>query len=415
MTRAMPDFAYQDSQLHCEGMGLSALAAQHGTPLYVYSANAVRENYRRLAAAFAPLSPLICFAAKANFNLALLRLLRAQGAGFDIVSGGELYRALRAGADPAHIVFAGVGKTEAELREALAAGVGWFNVESADEAARLNRLAAAAGRRATVALRLNPGVDPDTHHHIQTGGTGSKFGIPLPEALALAARWSDFPALDLRGVHIHIGSQVPDAAPTLAALEAALDFAQQTPTIDHFDLGGGFPVPYRESDQYASIEDFAAPIVARLQPLVGRFSFHLEPGRYLVANAGALLATVQAVKDVAGRRTLVLDAGMQTLLRPALYDAYHRALPLRAAEGEVALTDLVGPICESADVLGRDRVLPLLRPGDQLALLDAGAYGFSMASNYNSQPRPAEVLVEAGQARLVRRRERYEDLVNLEE
>lgn len=411
----MSAFAYRAGQLLCEDIPLAPLAREHGTPLYVYSASAARGNYRRLGAAFAPLDPLICFAVKANFNLALLRLLREEGAGFDIVSGGELYRALRAGADPAHIVFAGVGKTEAELREALAAGVGWFNLESADEAERLNGLAAAAGRRATVALRLNPGVDPDTHHHIQTGGRGSKFGIPLDEALRLAARWEDFPALELRGVHIHIGSQVPDAAPTLAALEAAFDFAQQVPTIDHLDLGGGFPVPYRESDHYASIEEFAAPIVARLRPVADRYRFHLEPGRYIVANAGALLATVQAVKVVAGRRTLVLDAGMQTLLRPALYDAYHRALPLVEAPGEAVLTDLVGPICESADVLGRERALPPLRPGDQLALLDAGAYGFSMASNYNSQPRPAEVLVDGGQARLVRRRERYEDLVALED
>ncbi len=411
----MPPFHYHAAVMHCEDVSLADLAAEHGTPLYVYSAAALRASYRRLALAFAPLDPLICFAIKANFNLALLRLLQEEGAGFDIVSGGELYRALRAGADPTRIVFAGVGKTDAELNEGLAANVGWFNVESADEAARLNRLAALAGRRATVALRLNPGVDPDTHHHIRTGGSGSKFGIPVPEAVALASRWSDFPALDLRGVHIHIGSQVPDAAPTLAALEVALDFARQVPSIDHLDLGGGFPVPYRDDDHYASIEDFAAPIVARLRPLAGRYGFHLEPGRYLVASAGVLLATVQAVKDVASRRTLILDAGMQTLLRPALYDAHHRALPLREPSSETTPTDLVGPICESADVLARGRALPPLRPGDRLALLDAGAYGFSMASNYNSQPRPAEVLVNGSDARLIRRRETYADLVQLEE
>ena len=411
----MPSFIYRHAQLHCDQIALNDLATEHGTPLYVYSALAIRANYRRLARAFAPLDPLICFAVKANFNLALLRLLKEEGAGFDIVSGGELFRALRAGAGPARIVFAGVGKTDAELNEALIANVRWFNVESADEAARLNLLAAAAGRRATVGLRLNPGVDPDTHHHIRTGGAGSKFGIPVPEALALAAGWDRFPALDLRGVHIHIGSQVPDASPTLAALEVALDFAGQVPSIDHLDLGGGFPVPYNDDDRYAPIEDFAAPIVARLRPLAGRYSFHLEPGRYLVASAGVLLATVQAVKDVAGRRTLILDAGMQTLLRPALYDAYHRALPLREPAAATVPTDLAGPICESADVLARDRALPPLRPGERLALLDAGAYGFSMASNYNSQPRPAEVLVDGGAARLIRRRETYADLVLLEE
>jgi diaminopimelate decarboxylase len=415
MDNDMLPFTYRNGALCAEDLPLARLADEFSTPLYVYSANAIRANYRRLAAAFAPLSPLICYAVKANFNLALLHLLREEGAGFDIVSGGELYRALRAGADPAHIVFAGVGKTDAELNEALAANVGWFNVESADEVARLNARALALGRRATVALRLNPGVDPDTHHHIRTGGSGSKFGIPLPEALFLAAGWGRFPALDLRGVHIHIGSQVSDATPTLAALEVALDFARQVHSIDHVDLGGGFPVPYRDSDHFAPIEDFAAPLVERLRPLAGNYSFHLEPGRYLVANAGALLATVQAVKDVAGRRTLILDAGMHTLLRPALYDAHHRALPLREPSGVSIPTDLAGPICESADVLARDRALPPLLPGDVLALLDAGAYGFSMASNYNSQPRPAEVLVDGGAARLIRRRESYEDLVRLEE
>ncbi len=411
----MTAYNYIHNTLHCDGVPLAALAAEYGTPLYVYSAAGLRANFRRLAAAFAPLSPHICYAVKANGNLAVLRVLKEEGAGFDIVSGGELYRALRAGAAPGGLVFAGVGKTDGELAAALAANIGWFNVESADEAARLNRLAAAAGVRARVAVRLNPDVEPDTHHHIRTGGSGSKFGLPVPAALALAARWADFPALDLRGAHIHIGSQVPDATPTLAALEVALAFVEAVPAIDTLDLGGGFPVAYRESDHYAPIEAFAAPIVARLRPYVGRLHFHLEPGRFLVANTGALLATVQAVKDVAGRRTLVLDAGMQTLLRPALYEAYHRALPLTAG-AETVPTDLVGPICESADVLARDRALPSLVAGEQLALLEAGAYGFSMASHYNAHPLPAEVLVESsGTYRLIRRREGYADLVAAEE
>ena len=394
----MPSFTYENSQLSCGSVPLSRLADEFGTPLYVYSAAGIRANYQRLAAAFAPLRPLICYAVKANFNLALLRLLRAEGAGFDIVSGGELFRALRAGAAPEHIVFAGVGKTEAELAQGLAASIGWFNVESADELARLNQLAAARGQRARVALRLNPNVAPDTHHHIQTGGARNKFGLPLAEAVALARRAAaEFPAIDLRGVHIHIGSQVPDPTATLAALEVALEFAAQVPGIDTLDLGGGFPVAYRDDDHFAAIETFAAPIVARLLPLAGRLQVHLEPGRYLVAEAGALLTTIQAVKDVAGRRTLVVDAGMQTLLRPALYDAYHRVAPLtQPAQGGLVATDVVGPICESADVLARERQLPALQPGERLAVLDAGAYGFSMASQYNSQPRPAEVLVDGG-------------------
>jgi diaminopimelate decarboxylase len=415
-TDSLP-FEYRDGQLHCGPLPLAALAREHGTPLYVYSGDGVRARYRRLAAAFAPLQPRICYAVKANFSLALLALLRAEGAGFDIVSGGELYRALAAGADPARIVFAGVGKTAAELEAALAAGIGWFNVESRHELERLSALAVQRGQVATVALRLNPGVAPDTHHHIQTGSRGSKFGLPVPEALALARRApaGGLPGVRRRRAHIHIGSQVPTPAPTLAAIDVALDAMRQAPGLDTLDLGGGFPVAYRETDRFPSIEEFAAPIVARLQAPGGPPHVHVEPGRYLVASAGVLVATVQAVKDVAGRRTLVVDAGMHTLLRPALYDAYHRVLPLRAAPSAPPVpTDVVGPICESADVLAADRALPPLEPGDQLALMDAGAYGFSMASQYNSQPRPAEVLVEGGSARLVRRRETYADLVALE-
>lgn len=409
-------FSYVEAVLCCEQVPLAQLAQTYGTPLYVYSAHTLQHNFQRLAAAFAPLQPRICYAVKANANLAILRRLRAAGAGFDIVSGGELFRALRAGADPAHIVFAGVGKTDKEMTEALAAGVGWFNVESGDELARLNALAQRLGQRATVALRLNPAVEADTHHHIQTGHSGSKFGLAIPAALALTQRAAEFPALTLRGAHIHIGSQIPNAAPTLAAIERALDFIAQANThlpqpIDHLDLGGGFPVAYRAADAYAALEDFAAPIVARLQPLVGQLHFHLEPGRFLVAEAGVLLTTIQTVKDIAGRRTYVVDAGMNTLLRPALYDAYHPVLPVQATPTPTELADVVGPICESADVLARDRALPLLPVGAVLAFSHAGAYGFSMASHYNSHPRPAEVLVQGSGVEVIRQRETYADLV----
>lgn len=424
----MPFFDYQTNELTCEAVPLASLARQFGTPLYVYSANALRANYRRLAQAFAPLHPLICYAVKANFNLSLLRILKDAGAGFDIVSGGELHRALTLGADPAHIVFAGVGKTDAELAAGLKANIGWFNVESADELARLNALASARGQTATVALRLNPNVDPDTHHHIATGGGHTKFGLPTHEALTLVRRAADYPALRFRGVHIHIGSQIPTATPTLQAIEIALDFIHQSKAVSSasreavdfntLDIGGGFPVAYRETDTYPSLEGFAAPIVARLAPLAGQLHFHLEPGRYLVANTGALLTSVQAIKTTSARRTIVVDAGMNTLLRPALYDAYHRILPLhfqsRASVSNLQ-SDVVGPICESADVLAHDRDLPELKPGDALALMDAGAYGFSMASNYNAQPRPAEVLVDGGQVRLIRRRETFEDMLALEQ
>lgn len=407
-------FHYVQSDLGCDGLPLAALAREYGTPLYVYSAAALRENFSRLSAAFAPLRPLVCYAVKANGNLSLLRLLQEEGAGFDIVSGGELHRVLAAGADPEHIVFAGVGKTEAELRQALAVGLGCFNVESADELARLNALAQARGQAATVALRLNPGIEPDTHHHIRTGGAHSKFGLPPAEARSLLRRRADFPALHLRGLHLHIGSQMADPAPALRALDVALAVIAEFPFLTTLDLGGGFPVPYRESDSYPTIEAFAAPLVARLAPYQERLSFQLEPGRYLVANTAALVTEVQAVKEMAGRRVVVVDTGMHHLLRPALYDAYHRVWPLREAAALETECDVVGPICESSDVLARDRRLPMLRPGDRLALLDVGAYGFSLASNYNGQPRPAEVLVEGEGARLIRRRETYDDLLALE-
>lgn len=404
-------FQYRADGLYCEGVRLADLAARYGTPLYVYSAGVIRDRYRRLSAAFAALRPRLYYAVKANANLSLLKLLKDEGAGFDVVSGGELARALAAGADPARVVFAGVGKTEAELTEALAARIGWFNAESADELARLNALASAAGRRPRVALRLNPDVEPDTHPHVRTGGGRSKFGFPLDETLSLLRSWDRFPALDLGGVHLHIGSQLADPAATLRALDVALDVIARDPRLTVLDLGGGFPVPYRESDAYPSIEAFAAPIVAKLGAWLGRLTFHLEPGRYLVAEAGALVTTVQAVKIMAGRRVVVVDTGLHHLLRPALYNAYHRVLPLARAAPAGVPADVVGPICESSDVLARERRLPELRPGEGLALMEAGAYGFSMASQYNAQVRPAEVLVTGEGARLIRRRETYAELM----
>ncbi len=408
----MSAYTYLDGTLACDGLHLTTLAERFGTPLYIYSAATIRERVARVKTAFAPLRPELYYAVKANGNLAILKLLRELGVGFDIVSGGELSRALAVGADPAQIAFAGVGKTAAEMTTALEAGVGWFNVESADELTRLNALAAALGRRARVALRLNPDVEPDTHRHIRTGGAASKFGLPLDQAHALAVRWGELPALDLAGAHIHIGSQMAGAAPWRAALDAMLDFVAAYPSIRHVDLGGGLPVSYGETPA-PDPAIFAGPIVDRLQSLVGRYTVGLEPGRYLVAEAGVLVTEVQALKTMSGKRLAVVDTGMHHLIRPMLYEARHRIQPVRAGE-VTGTTDVVGPICESTDVLGRDVALPVLAVGDLLAVRDAGAYGFSMASNYNAQPRPAEVLVDAGAARLIRRRETYADLFALE-
>lgn len=409
----MLPFHYQDHQLLAESVPLAELAQAYGTPLYVYSAARLRHNYARIEAAFAPLRPLICYAVKANSNLAILKLLQAEGAGFDIVSGGELFRALKIGAQARHIVFAGVGKTEAEIEQALRAGVGWINLESDGELRRVGAVAGRLGLTAQVAIRLRPDVEADTHHHISTGSVTSKFGVPVAQALEMVR--AQVPNVAIKGAHIHIGSQLGSPQATLQALEAMLDFVEAARQLGNeittLDLGGGFPVAYREDEALPSIEAFASLIVERLADWPG--DVHLEPGRSIVADAAALLCQVQYEKvDPSGRRIVITDAGMQTLIRPALYEAYHRTWPVaQKLDTPLSPADVAGPICESADFLARNRLLPTFQSGDLLALLDAGAYGFSMASNYNSHPLPAEVLVDGDSHRLIRQRQTYEDLV----
>jgi diaminopimelate decarboxylase len=418
-------FRYLFGELHCDRVPVSRIVATVGTPFYLYSAARVHQNYHRLAAAFAPLHPRIYYSVKANTNIAILRLLNEKGSGFDIVSGGELYRVLKAGVPPEGIVFAGVGKTQAELKFAVQSGIGWFNVESIREAEQLNDMAGAQGQVAKVALRLRPDVETGGHPYLATGRVSSKFGMSPSEGLSLIRHAADFPHLCLGGVHIHIGSQLADPAATLAAIDIALDFIAAASLRELtrtrgvkplLNLGGGFPIPYRDGEAVASIDDFAAPIVSRLRPLAADLEFAIEPGRYIAADSGALILTVQYRKEVDGHCVLVVDGGINALLRPALYNAYHRVMPLnnQRTTDLQSLTSIVGPICESSDVLARDRTLPSLAPGDCLAFLDTGAYGFSMASNYNSQPRPAEVLVEDETFRLIRRRETYADLMAAE-
>jgi len=323
-------FTYLHQVLCADSIPLATLAEQYGTPLYVYSVSRIRENYSRFAAAFAPLDPGIKYTLKANASLAILRLLKDAGAGFDVVSGGDIYRTLRAGADPAQLVFTGIGKTDAELAYALNAGVAWFNVETVEELVALDRRAAAGGENAAVALRLNPGVRVDTHPHIRTGAPEDKFGFPAEEACALLDRAVEFPHLNFRGLHLHIGSQIPHPDDTLRALEVALGLVERFPGLELLDIGGGYPIPYSPEDNYPSIEDFAAPIVERLrQPPASHLRIHLEPGRYVVADAGALVLTVLADKRAAGRRVVIVDGGMNVLIRPALYGAFHAVLPLQ--------------------------------------------------------------------------------------
>jgi len=421
-------FQYRQGRLFCEDVPVADLAEAFGTPLYVYSGGTFRLHYGKLARAFAALEPLICYSVKVCSNIHILRLLAAEGSGFDIVSGGELHRVLAAGGDPGRCCFAGVAKTDAEIRFALDSRIRLFNVESEEELANLARLAREAGRRATAALRVNPDVDPRTHRFISTGKKETKFGVDLERAERL---WRAFAAsddcrhVDLVGVQAHIGSQITTARPYVQALEkivALVDrLAEADIRIATLDFGGGFGAEY-EGGEALSAEAFAEAIVPILQ---GRgLEVLMEPGRFIAGNAGVLVTRVQYVKPSGDRTFLLCDAGMNHLLRPALYGSYHHIWPVEAGEDfapvqrtcdeafpGTVVVDVVGPICESADFLGKDRHLPPVSRGDLLAVFSAGAYGMSMASEYNAFPRPAEVLVEGGEARLIRRRGTYDDLV----
>lgn len=423
----MDRFGYRDGLLYCEDVPAEELAERFGTPLYAYSRATLEDHYDRLRAAFAALDPLICFSVKCCQNLHICRLLRERGSGFDVVSGGELYRALQAGADPAQIVFAGVGKTEQELCEALDARIGLFNIESESELVQLSELCARRGQEAHAALRVNPDVDARTHRYTTTGTKHNKFGVSLPQAAELFERHSPRGPLRLRGIHLHIGSPVHDVAAYARSLDRGLELidalAQRGLRIDTLDLGGGYGAHYR-GDEAPAYEAYAEAIVPRLR---GRgLRVILEPGRSIAANAGVLLTRVLHVKHAGEKCFVIVDASMNELIRPALYGAYHFVWPAaartfvshsRGAEQPfrgLTRCDVVGPVCESGDFLAQDRLLPPVNRGDLLAVFSAGAYAMVMASQYNSRPRAAEVLVERGSARLIRRRETYEDLVAAE-
>jgi diaminopimelate decarboxylase len=404
-------FQYHEGTLHADGVNLSELAAAVGTPYYLYSWDRALANLNRLRAAFPQAE--IHYSLKANANLALIRILIAAGAGLDAVSGGEIFRALRAGADPTRIVFAGVGKTEAELKYALDSGIGRFNVESGLELANLARLAQKMGKHPRIALRINPSIQADTHHYIATGHSAAKFGIPLNEAHALLDQYANSQHIGLEGLHVHIGSQLGTVDRTAEAINAVLPLFDKYPQLHTLNLGGGFPVSYN-SEVMPSVEVFSEAIQACLK---GRsLRLLLEPGRYIIADAGALIVRVQYIKAAPDGILAITDGGMTELIRPALYGATHHVMPINASTSDQnQRTQIVGPVCESADILRADIMLPPLRPGDLLAIMHAGAYGAVMGSNYNARTRAPEILVEGASWRVIRRRETWEDLIRLEE
>lgn len=410
----MSAFSAINGVLHAESVSLEAIAREFGTPCFVYSRAAIESAYREYEQACAGRDALVCYAVKANSNLAVLNLLARLGAGFDIVSAGELARVLAAGGSPEKILFSGVGKTEAEMRQALAAGILCFNVESEPELERLDAVARSMGKRAPVSLRVNPDVDAKTHPYISTGLKENKFGVPYDDAPRLYRKAAALPGLRVTGIDFHIGSQLTQIAPFEAALEKILEFVDMLEAtglpLEHFDLGGGLGIRYLDETPPA-IDQYLKALFARLGPRRQRIL--LEPGRSIVGNAGILLTRVEYLKTGADRNFAVVDAAMNDLMRPALYEAWHEVVPVSRSVAPSLRYDVVGPVCESGDWLARGRQLSIAA-GELLAILSAGAYGMSMSSNYNSRPRAAEVMVDGDRHYLVRPREALESLFSSE-
>ena len=412
-----PHIAYRDGTLHVEGVALPELAREHGTPLFVYSKQWMLDALAAYQRGFEGRDALVCYAIKANSSLGVLRVFAAAGCGFDIVSGGELARVLAAGADPAKVIFSGVGKTRQEMRQALAAGIGCFNVESEAEIDVLNAVALEAGRRAAISVRINPNVDPKTHPYISTGLKGNKFGIAHDRALAIYRHAASLKGLQVVGIDCHIGSQITEAAPYLEALERVLDLVEAIEkagiALHHLDFGGGLGIDYN-GDTPPAADALWQQLLARLDARgFGKRRLIVEPGRSLVGNAGVCVTEVLYTKPGEAKNFCIVDAAMNDLPRPAMYQAFHRIVPLAPRQGEGVTYDVVGPVCESGDWLGRDRGLDV-QAGDLLAVLSAGAYSMAMASNYNTRGRAAELLVSGDRATLIRRRESIEDQLRSE-
>jgi diaminopimelate decarboxylase len=406
-------FHYSAGKLLGEQVDLEEIARAAGTPAYVYSARSIVDAYRAYDNAFGDLPHMICYAVKANSTLGVLALLAREGCGFDIVSGGELYRVLKAGGDPSRVVFSGVGKTPAEIELALSSGICNFNCESESELAAIDAIAAKLGRAARFSLRVNPDVDAATHPYISTGLRDHKFGIDIAEAPAVYHRAKNFRHLRATGVDCHIGSQIVDYSSILEATDKVLRLIETLRAdghaIDHVDLGGGLGIAYQPADSAPAIHDFVSAIRARLGG--AGLTVMVEPGRSIVGPAGVLLTQVLYRKRTPSKEFVVVDAAMNDLIRPALYRAHHDILPLNHTPHTPIVADVVGPVCETGDFLARDRALADVQPGEYLAIASAGAYGFVQSSNYNSRPRAPEVLIEGGRWRVIRERETWDDLI----
>lgn len=425
----MHSFHYRDSQLQCEDVDLARLAREFGTPLYIYSAETILDHYRRLDAALAPLDHLICYAVKANSNRAILSLFAKEGAGFDIVSGAELFRVLAGGGDPAKCTFAGVGKSREEIEYALEQRVCSFNVESEAELDCIDQIAASKDARAPVALRVNPDVDVATHEYISTGKSENKFGIALDQVAAVYERASKMRNIDIVGVQMHIGSQIIQTQPFVDAIRKVAPLVRELKSkygIRFFSVGGGVGIVYESSfvsgssgwwkeqapaRHQLSIQQYVDAILPPLREL--KLKILLEPGRLLVGNAGVLLTRVRYLKQTGRKKFAIVDAGMNDLIRPALYHSYHEIVPVAEpiTSTKRDKIDIVGPVCETGDFFALDREMPELREGDLLAIMSVGAYGFVMASNYNSRPLPGEALVSGDKFALIRKRQTWEDLI----
>jgi diaminopimelate decarboxylase len=405
-------FHYQAGELYCENVPVRQIAEKVGTPFYLYSTATLTHHYRVFNAAFAEFPHIVCFAVKANANLAILRLFARLGAGADIVSGGELYRALQAGVDPGKIVYSGVGKKPAEIKAALKANILLFNLESSQELEAINRLAGRLKLSARVALRINPDIDPQTHPYISTGLKKNKFGINIEQAMEDYRRARDLPHLEVVGVACHIGSQITQVSPFLDALERLKELIDRLRAlgirIRYLDLGGGLGIQYRDEEP-PHPKEYGQKILAKLKGL--KCTLILEPGRVLVGNAGILVTKVLYTKDSDARHFIIVDAGMNDLARPSLYGSYHGLWPVVEGPRPQVKASMVGPICESGDFLAKDRLMPALAPGELVAVLSAGAYGFSMSSNYNARPKVPEILVQDDHFYVIRKRETYRQLI----